>query len=397
MKYALILPDGAADDPVDELDGKTPLEAAETPHIDWISIHGRQGKQRTIPKGLPADSGVATLSVVGYDPQKWYPGRAPIEAAAQRIRLGMKDLIFRCNLVTIVDGRMVDFTAGHIRQEEAERLIDELNDKLGGEDVTFYAGISYRHLMLLKNAAGSKIDCTPPHDIPGERVSRYLPSGRGSKAIRQLMEASQEVLASHDVNQIRSDLGENPASSIWLWGQGGRPKIRRFSDVYGVRAAAVGHVDIFRGLATLLGWKFIPVEGATGYIDTNYEGKGHAAVEALDEFDLVVVHIEAPDEAGHSGNAQAKTEAIAQIDRHIVGPVLERLRAEGDAWRIWVAPDHPTPVATGVHTDEPPPFCLAGKDIVSVLQMPFSEANAAESDFQVPRGHELMEYFLKAR
>ncbi|MBN1342154.1 MAG: cofactor-independent phosphoglycerate mutase [Phycisphaerae bacterium] len=398
MKYALILPDGAADDPVEALDGRTPLEAAETPGMDWIAMNGRQGTQRTIPEGMPADSGVATLSVVGYDPKKCYPGRAPIEAAAQRIRLGMKDLVFRCNLVTIVDGKMVDFTAGHIRQEEAQRLIDELNERFGSETVAFHAGISYRHLMVVKEGlSGLKMRCIPPHDIPGERVSKHMPRGRGSKLIRQLMEQSQAFLGEHEVNQIRNDLGENPANSIWLWGQGGRPRIRRFADVYGVHAAAVGAVDIFRGLSTLLGWRFIPVEGATGYIDTNYQGKGAAAVAALDEHDMVVVHVEAPDEAGHSGDAEAKVKAIEQVDKHIVVPILDKLRGYGEDWRVWVAPDHPTPVATGIHTADPPPFCMAGREIVSVLQSPFSEASAAESDFHAPRGHELMEFFLKYR
>ncbi len=397
MKYALILPDGAADDPVEELDGRTPLEAARTPAMDWIATNGRQGTMRTIPEGMPADSGVATLSVLGYDPAQWYPGRAPIEAAAQKIRLGMKDLVFRCNLVSIIDGRMEDFTAGHIRQEEAGRLIDELNDRLGSDEVTFFPGISYRHLMVLKNAGRSKVRCTPPHDIPGERVSKYMPRGRGSKVVSQLIRRSQEILANHEVNQVRHDLGENPANSIWLWGQGGSPRIRRFSEVYGVQASAVGHVDIFRGLAILMGWRFIGVEGATGYVDTNYAGKGAAAMGALDEHDMVVVHVEAPDEAGHSGDAAAKVEAIEQIDRHVVLPLLDKLRGGSDDWRIWVAPDHPTPVATGIHTAEPPPFCMAGQKIVSVLQRPFSEANAADSDFHAPRGHQLMEFFLKIR
>jgi 2,3-bisphosphoglycerate-independent phosphoglycerate mutase len=395
MKYALILPDGAADTPVDALGGKTPLEAAKKPNMDWIATNGRQGTMVTIPKGLPIDSGVATLSVIGYDPAEWYPGRAPIEAAARKIRLADTDLVFRCNLVTIVDGRMEDFTAGHIRQSEADRLIAELNRQLGDDTVCFHAGMSYRHLCVIKGAAGLKVSCTQPHDIPGEKVSGYMPGGRGSKFLRQLTQRAQEVLAHHEVNQVRRDLGENPATSIWLWGQGGRPRIKRFVDVYGIRAAAVGAVDIFRGLANLMGWKLMPVEGATGYIDTNYAGKGAAAVAALDTFDMVVVHIEAPDEAGHSRDAAAKVEAIEQIDKHIVGPVLEKLRGFGPDWRIMVAPDHPTPVATGTHTADPPPFCLAGAKIFSVRQGPFGETAAAASDFHALHGHELMEYFLK--
>ncbi len=395
MKYALILPDGAADTPVESLGGKTPLEAAKKPNMDWVAMNGRQGTMVTIPKGLPIDSGVATLSVIGYDPAEWYPGRAPIEAAARKIRLGDDDLVFRCNLVTIVDGRMEDFTAGHIRQGEAERLIAELNNQLGDDTVRFHAGISYRHLCVIKNAGGWRIQCTQPHDIPGEKVGGHLPRGRGSKTLKQLMQRAQEILAAHEVNSIRRDLGENPATNIWLWGQGGRPRIKRFVDVYGIRAAAIGAVDIFRGLANLMAWKLIPVEGATGYIDTNYAGKGDAAVAALDQHEMVIVHVEAPDEAGHSRDVAAKIEAIEKIDKHIVGPVLDRLRRDGSEWRIMIAPDHPTPVATGTHSDEPTPFCLAGVNIFSVRQGPFGETNAAASDFHAPRGHELMEYFLK--
>lgn len=395
MKYALILPDGAADTPVESLGGKTPLEAAKKPNMDWVAMNGRQGTMVTIPKGLPIDSGVATLSVIGYDPAEWYPGRAPIEAAARKIRLGDDDLVFRCNLVTIVDGRMEDFTAGHIRQGEAERLIAELNNQLGDDTVRFHAGISYRHLCVIKNAGGWRIQCTQPHDIPGEKVGGHLPRGRGSKTLKQLMQRAQEILAAHEVNSIRRDLGENPATNIWLWGQGGRPRIKRFVDVYGIRAAAIGAVDIFRGLANLMAWKLIPVEGATGYIDTNYAGKGDAAVAALDQHEMVIVHVEAPDEAGHSRDVAAKIEAIEKIDKHIVGPILDRLRRDGSEWRIMIATDHPTPVATGTHSDEPTPFCLAGVNIFSVRQGPFGETNAAASDFHAPRGHELMEYFLK--
>jgi 2,3-bisphosphoglycerate-independent phosphoglycerate mutase len=395
MKYALILPDGAADTPVASLDGRTPLEAANKPNMDWIAMNGRQGTMVTIPEGMPADSGVATLSVIGYDPKEWYPGRAPIEAAARKIRIGPDDLVFRCNLVTITDGCMEDFSAGHIRQEEAERLIAELNQELGSDTVAFYAGISYRHLVVIKNAAGWRAQCTQPHDIPGEKVSRHMPRGRGSKFIRQLMAKAQEILAEHEVNHVRRDLGENPANGIWLWGQGGRPRLRRFVDVYGIRAAAVGAVDIFRGLANLMGWKLMPVEGATGYVDTNYAGKGAAAAAALEQYEMVIVHVEAPDEAGHSRDVAAKIEAIERVDRHIVGPVLEKLRSTGPDWRIMVAPDHPTPVSTGMHTTDPPPFCLAGAKVFSVRQGPFGETNAAASDFHAARGHELMEYFLK--
>lgn len=394
MKYALILPDGAADEPIADLDGQTPLEAANTPNIDWISTEGRQGTVVTVPDGYTPGSDVATLSVVGYDPAKYYTGRAPLEAAARKLKVGPNDLIYRCNLVTLVDGCMEDFTAGHIRQEEADRIIEDLNQELGDDQVTFYAGVQYRHLMVLKDAADTRVTATPPHDIPGKPVDGYLPKGKGKEVIRQLMERSQELLAEHAVNQVRRDLGESPATSIWLWGQGKTPALERFERKYGVRGTAITAVDLIRGISVCLGWPLIEVAGATGFIDTNYRGKGQAGVDALDDFDLVMIHIEAPDEAGHMGDAAEKIKSIERIDEHVVGPMLEKLRSFDD-WKVLLLPDHPTPVEKRTHTSDPPPFCMAGKDVTSVLRRPFSEANGRASDLHVDPGHELMEYFLK--
>ncbi len=394
MKFALILPDGAADEPVAELGGRTPLAVAQKPNMDWIALHGRQGTARTVPPGFTPASDVATLSVVGYDPNRCYTGRAPLEAAARRIHLGPNDLVYRCNLVTLVDDRMEDFTAGHIRQQEAERLIADLNEKLADDRVRFYPGVGYRHLMVFKDAAGTKVDTTPPHDIPGENVAKYLPSGKDADPIRVLMARSQPILASHPVNEVRRELGENPATSIWLWGQGPMPRLDRFRQRFGLSGAAIGAVDLFRGIATCIGWTLIDVPGATGFIDTNYRGKGEAAVQALDAYDLVAVHIEAPDEAGHMGNCAEKIKAIEQIDEHVVGPVLAKLRTF-DEWRILVAPDHPTPLNRKTHTADPPPFCMAGTGVVGVYQETFNEANAARSDLHVDPGYELMEYFLR--
>jgi len=394
MKYALILPDGAADEPVAELGGKTPLAVARKPHMDWVAMNGRQGTARTVPEGYLPGSDVATLSVIGYDSRKYYTGRAPIEAAARRLNVGPNDIVYRCNLVTIADGKMEDFTAGHIRQQEAERLIADLNTNLGNDKLSFHVGVGYRHLMIQRDAIGTKVEATPPHDIPGESVQKYLPAGKGSEEIRELMERSQALLAEHEVNRVRRELGENPATSIWLWGQGPMPKLDRFRDRFGVRGAAIGAVDLFRGVAVCVGWSLIDVPGATGFIDTNYHGKGQAAVSALDEYDLVAVHVEAPDEAGHMGECAEKIKAIEQIDEHIVGPVLEKLRTF-DEWRILVAPDHPTPVSHKTHTAEPPPFCMAGTNVRGIQQEPYTEENARQSDLHVDPGHELMEYFLK--
>lgn len=396
MKYALILPDGAADEPIAELNGLTALGAARKPNIDSIAAAGRVGCVRTVPKGFTPGSDVATLSVVGYDPNKYYTGRAPLEAVAKNITLAPGELVFRCNLVTIVDGCMEDFSAGHIAQAEAEKLVSDLGAQLGDENVKFHVGVSYRHLVTVKDAGWMKVKATPPHDIPGKPVAGYLPSGKGSEKIRELMDRSRAVLENHEVNQVRRDLGENPATQIWLWGHGAMMQLPSFFQRFGLHGAAITAVDLIRGIALSAGWKLIEVEGATGYLDTNYRGKGQAACDALDDVDIIAVHIEAPDEMGHNGDALNKVKAIEQIDEHIVGPLLEKLRTF-DAWRIMVCPDHPTPVGKRTHTSTPPPFCLAGTGIAPDRATAFTEAQAEEGGLHVDPGHELMEFFLKSR
>jgi 2,3-bisphosphoglycerate-independent phosphoglycerate mutase len=395
MKYVVILPDGAADEPVAELGGKTPLQAARIPNIDWIAKTGRCGTVKTVPDGFIPGSDVATLSVVGYDPHQYYTGRAPLEAVARQISLEPGELVFRCNLVTIVDGRMEDFSAGHIAQAEAERLIGDLQSALGSDRVRFHTGVSYRHLVTVKDAADLKVQCTPPHDIPNQAISGYLPKGKGSDFVLDLMKRSQPILDKHEVNQVRRDLGENPATSIWLWGQGPMPRLPSFKERFGLRGAAITAVDLIRGVALAAGWKLIEVPGANGYIDTNYAGKGQYAIEALNDVDIIAVHIEAPDEMGHNGDAKNKVKALEQIDQHIVGPMLEKLRSL-DAWRILVCPDHPTPVAKRTHTANPPCFCMAGTGVVPDRAEAFSESDASETGLQIDPGHELMEYFLRS-
>jgi 2,3-bisphosphoglycerate-independent phosphoglycerate mutase len=395
MKYAIIIPDGAADEPCDELDGQTPLEAARTPNMDWVASHGKCGTARNVPKGMPCGSDVAIMSLVGYDPKEHYTGRAPLEAAAQGLEVPADEWIYRCNLVTIVDGVMEDHSAGHITTEEGSAIIAELNRVLAGGHVRFYPGVSYRHLMTFRGEGD--VQTTPPHDILGKPATSYMPSGRNADMIRTLIERSQDILASHDINTVRRDLGENPATSIWLWGQGKMPQLPSFQDVYGLRGAAITAVDLVRGLSKLIGWDIIHVEGATGYLDTNFAGKGSAAVEALGEYDLVCVHIEAPDEAGHAANLPGKIESLEQIDRHIVGPVLEHLQSTGDAWRILVLPDHPTPIHLRTHNGNPVPFALAGAGMDAIVERKFTEADAAEADLHIARGCELMEFFLTVR
>ncbi len=395
MKYAVILPDGAADEPVGTLDGKTPLDAANTPHMDWVAMNGRQGCVRTVPDGFLPGSDVATLSLLGYDVRTDYQGRAPLEAAAQNLTAKPGEMIFRCNFVTIVDGAMADFTAGHIGTKESQALIDALNEVLGNESCRFHSGVSYRNLMIATPPKGMKAACTPPHDIPDQSVAKFLPRGAGAAWLLSIMERARDILGTHDINLVRSDLGDNPVSDIWLWGYGKPMALQSFADRFGVRAACIAGVDLIFGIAKTVGMDLITVEGATGYLDTDYAAKGAAAVQALDDYDVVVVHVEAPDEAGHLGDVEAKVTAIEQVDEHVVGPVLEKLRTF-DAWKLLIAPDHPTPVEKRTHTSDPPPFCLAGSAVPSVLKKPFREATARTSDLQIDPGYELMEFFLKA-
>ncbi|MEN6577067.1 MAG: cofactor-independent phosphoglycerate mutase [Phycisphaerales bacterium] len=393
-KYVIIVPDGAADEPLELFGGKTPLEAADTPNMDRISIEGRQGLVHTVPDGFEPGSDVAQMSLLGYDPARYYTGRAPIEAAARNIRLGMDDWVFRCNLVTIADGLMADHSAGHISTEEGGSLIQELQKHISDERISLHTGVSYRHLLVAK---GMDFDVRtyPPHDHIGKPVEKLLPRGKGSDLLIQLMNQSQQLFAGHDINKVRQDLGENQVSSIWLWGQGKQARLDSFRKRYGLKGAAITAVDLVRGLAKLVGFDLITVPGATGFLDTNYEGKGLAAIKALDEYDLVFVHVEAPDEAGHEGNAEAKKQAIEQVDKHVVGPTLEALQRYED-WRILLLPDHPTPVQSGAHSAAAVPFAIAGTGVTGILHAGFSESNAAKAGLRIEKGCELMEYFLKS-
>ncbi len=393
-KYAIIIPDGAADDPLEQFNGKTALEAAEIPNIDKISIMGRQGIVQTIPEEMEAGSDVAQMSLLGYDPRRYYTGRAPIEAAARDIKLSLGDWVFRCNLVTIADGKMVDHSAGHISTAEGGKLIKELDEQLGSEQMRFHAGVSYRHLLVFKQT-DFDVKTYPPHDNISVAIDRILPRGKGSELLIDLMARSQQLFAHHDINRVRKDLGENQVSSIWLWGHGKKAQLESFHKRFGIKGAAITGVDLARGLAKLIGFDLIHVPGATGFIDTDYQGKGTAAVEALKQYDIVFVHIEAPDEASHNGNAQMKKNAIEQIDKHIVGPVFEALQ-NYKSWRILVMPDHPTPVNSCAHSADPVPFAMAGDNISGILNTTFGESNAAKSGFKIDNGYELMEYFLKS-
>ncbi len=393
-KYAIIIPDGAADEPLDIFDGKTVIEAADIPNIDAISIEGKQGLVRTIPEGMPAGSDVAQMSVLGYDPKRYYTGRAPLEAAAMGIHLAGDEWVFRCNMVTFADKLMADHSAGHISTDEAIRLIEGLQRAVDDKQIKFHTGVGYRHLCVISGRNFEKVRTTPPHDIIDEKYTKYLPRGKDAELLIDIMARSQKLFENHDINRVRRDLGENPVSSVWLWGQGQRAMLDSFSRKYGKKGAVITAVDLVRGIAKLIHFDVIEVEGATGYVNTNYHGKGQAAIEALEDYDIVLVHIEAPDEAGHSGNAMLKRKALEQIDKYIVGPVHEALK-QYSQHRILVMPDHPTPVQLRGHTDEPVPLALSGTKINGALNMPFGEQNAARSGFRIEQGHEMMEYFLK--
>jgi len=393
-KYAIIVPDGAADEPLEQLGNKTVLQIAQTPNMDKISTQGRQGLVRTVPPGIEPGSDVAQMSLLGYDPLTFYSGRAPIEAAARNIKLSANDWVFRCNLVTICDGKMEDHSAGHISTEEAGKLIKDLNEQLASEQFHFYAGVSYRHLLVFKDA-DFDVKTYPPHDYIGSVIEKILPRGKGAEMLIDLIARSQQLFANHDINKVRYDLGENQVSSIWLWGQGKKARMESFEKRFGIKGAAIAAVDLVKGLSVLIGFDWIDVPGATGFVDTNYRGKASAAIEALDKYDLVFIHIEAPDEASHNGSVEMKKKAIEQIDKYIVGPVLEALQRY-EKWRILVLPDHPTPLSSRAHSPEPVPFAMAGTHISGVLHTTFSEANAARSGFRIENGFELMEYFLKS-
>jgi 2,3-bisphosphoglycerate-independent phosphoglycerate mutase len=391
-RYVIIVPSGAADEPLSELGNRTPLEVAETPHLDSIVAAGRQGTVRTIPSGFQRGSDVALMSLLGYDVTRHYTGRGPLEAVARNATLGRDDVAFRCNFVTIADGDMADHTAGHLRTAEARQLIDALNAAFSGEsDVRFSPGQSYRNLLLLRDPRAVDAVCIPPHDIAGERVSDYLPRGACARRLHEIMERAAGVISTHDVNLVRRDLGETPANAIWPWGQGLVPILKRFRQQHGVRGAMVAA----RGLAKLLGWSCLDVQGATGQMDTDYVAKAAAAAAALDEYDLVTIHVHAPAQAGRLGDAAAKIQALEKIDACIVGPVLARLRTF-EQWRILVALDVYAPLARKADVPADLPFTLCGTGVVQgLIQEHFSERLAVESDLHIDRGWELMEYFLR--
>jgi 2,3-bisphosphoglycerate-independent phosphoglycerate mutase len=411
MKYLVVIPDGAADEPQDSLGGLTPLAAASTHALDSLAKKGVVGRTNHVPDSLNPGSEVACMSLLGYDPLTCFTGRAPLEAAAKGIELGPKDWAVRCNLVTIGDGLdgpvMTDFTADHISTDEAASLLAacqtglarDFPELLGWE---FATGVSYRNLLLYRAAAdrpaplGSDLRTTAPHDRVGQPIADAFPRGTGSRLLTDVMAKSESWLADHPVNAARRAAGKGVATHLWLWGAGGRPAFVPFADQYGVSGRMITAVDLLRGLANLAGWTCREVVGATGYLDTDYAAKGRAAIEELASADLVCVHIEAPDEAGHEGNAAAKVRAIEEIDRHIVGPVIAHLdqqAATGKPYRVLVCPDHPTFLATRMHSRGQVPFAMAGAGIAADSQQTYDETSAEAGQLIEP-GWQLMGRFI---
>jgi 2,3-bisphosphoglycerate-independent phosphoglycerate mutase len=414
-KYVIIVGDGMADYPMVSLQGKTPLMAAKTAHMDWMARQGEIGLARTIPEGFNPGSEIANLSIFGYDPARYYTGRGPLEAASLGISLQPGDIAFRCNLVTLQgDGSrriMEDFSAGHITDEEAKEIIFDLNKKMGNEEIQFYPGVSYRHVMVLKNGAAKfsnleKLELTPPHDIIGKEISSFLPeihaasqaqniSNNGAKDILNLMEESQGFLKSHPVNTLRMAKGFQPANSIWLWGQGRSPQMITLKERFGIEGYIISAVHLLKGIGILAGLDVLNVPGATGYFDTNYDGKAQYALRGLRERDFVYVHVEAPDEASHMGDLSLKIETIEVFDEKIVGAILKGIK-DFERYKVMVLPDHPTPLSIRTHAADPIPYVIysnmEGKD--DLHGEGFDEVSARKSGILIEKGFKLIERFL---
>ena len=369
MKYVIILGDGMADEPLAELGGRTPLEYAEIPNMDRIAREGRCGMLRTVPDGFEPGSDIANLSILGYDPRTTYTGRGPLEAASMGVSLQDGEIAYRCNLVTVRDGMMEDFNAGHISSTEGAELLRDLDAALG--DVRVYPGVGYRNLMVVSRALGA--ETTAPHDIVGQPIEDYLPRGGDAEILLNCIERSEEVFADHPVNRRRLQEGKTPATGIWPWSGGKKPSLAPFQEKYGLSGGMISAVDLLRGIACLAGMEVIHVPGATGFLDTDYEAKARYAVNALDRLDFVYVHVEAPDEAGHMGSVEEKVRAIERLDEAI-GIVLDRPDTT-----VAVLPDHPTPIRYKTHTMNPVPFALLGKGKDDVQA--FSEREAAKGSF----------------
>ena len=398
MKYIIVLGDGMADEPILDLSNKTPLEVADKPNIDGLAKSGEVGLAYMVPKGMSPGSDTANLSVMGYNPKIYYSGRSPLEALSIGVDMEPTDISFRCNVVTLSeeeecyeDKTIIDHSSGEISTADAAVLVDALKEGLKKEGYEFYVGTSYRHLLVWKN--GSVVELTPPHDILTKRIGDYLPK---DPILRDMMEKSYDILVNHPINIKRKEAGLNPANSAWFWGAGTRPALSSFAEKTGKNGAMISAVDLLKGIAVGASLHNITVEGANGGLHTNYQGKMQAAADALlkDNFDFVYIHVEAPDEMGHQGLVKEKIQAIENIDRYIVGPLVEQLNESGEDYRILVLPDHPTPIRVRTHTSDPIPYLLYDSTKKLGDNAGYSETVGKENGILKEDGYKLMEYLL---
>ncbi|MCE5335546.1 MAG: cofactor-independent phosphoglycerate mutase [Desulfobacteraceae bacterium] len=397
-KFVILVGDGMGDYPLDELGGRTPLEAAETPNLDQLVRTGRMGTVQTIPAGMPPGSDVANMSLLGYDPAVYHTGRGPLEAASMNVRLAPDEIAFRCNLVNLgraADGSVVmgDYSAGHITTEEAHGLIAALQETVSGTSLMLYPGVSYRHLLVWKGGKDG-LRTTPPHDIIGQATEPYYFLSEVPE-LQSFVDAAAEVLRDHPINRSRTAAGKLPANAVWPWGQGRAPSMPRLQETYGISGVMISAVDLLKGIGVYAGLVAVDVPGATGYLDTNYEGKVAAAIAALASGDFVFLHLEAPDEASHEGSLEKKLKAIANFDARIIGPVLRGLDKYPD-WRVLVVTDHYTPIAKRTHSSNPVPFLLAGSGSgqVSGTGSKYCEREALEKEWRLNSGEELFRTFM---
>jgi 2,3-bisphosphoglycerate-independent phosphoglycerate mutase len=390
MKYIVVIGDGMADYPIKELGDKTPLQVADKPNMDDIARKGKNGLLRTIPEGMNAGSDIANLSIMGYDPKKYYTGRGPLEAASVGVKLGPGEVAFRCNLITEKDGYIADYCAGHISTEEARELIEALDNYF---DVgKFYTGVSYRHLFILES--GGNFICTPPHDVIGERIKKHMIKPSNNPVVRTLngmILESKDVLEDHPVNKKRAREEKSPANMIWFWGQGKRPDILPMDEKFGINGAVISAVDLIKGIGSYAGMKVIDVPGATGYYDTDYEGKAEHALEALEDFDYVYVHVESIDEASHAGDLEMKIKTIEEFDEKVLGTLLD----SGKEFTIAVLPDHLTPISIKTHARDPVPFAVCSPEESGGDGTRFDEFSAKNGSAGLLEGEEFMRFLLK--
>ena len=397
MKYVIVLADGMADEPIQKLGGKTPMEVASKPAMDELAKYGQVGLVNTVPVGMKPGSDVANLSVIGYDPAECYSGRSPLEALSVGVSMEPTDVIFRCNIVTVTEDEpyaektIVDHSSGEISTEDADVLMDAVREAFNNEEFSFYTGTSYRHITVWQN--GEVLDMEPPHDHLGQVIGQFLPE---NPKFRDMMQKSFDILNNHPLNVVRAAQGKNKANSLWFWGAGTKPALQNFQQKTGLSGSMISAVDLLKGIAVGAGMQIMPVVGATGSLDTNYEGKAQAALDALlkEGNDFVYIHVEAPDEMGHQGELEHKIQAIEYIDQKIVAAVKAGLDAAGEDYRILVLPDHPTPIRCRTHTSDPVPYVLYDSTKTFDQGCAFTEAGAKESGIYVEKGYQLIQKLI---